>query len=44
MSFDVVEWLESERVEHERRMQQIGCFDNSTKKVTSPKHLVKRNE
>jgi hypothetical protein len=33
MSFDVLEWLESERLEHERRMQQLGCPSKSTEKL-----------
>jgi hypothetical protein len=30
MSFDVVEWLEGERQEHERRMQELGCSRKTT--------------
>jgi hypothetical protein len=30
MSFDVVEWLDGERLEHERRMQELGCPCKST--------------
>jgi len=25
ISLEVLEWLEHERMEHERRMQQLGC-------------------
>jgi hypothetical protein len=37
MDFEVTEWLESERLEHERRMQQIGCPCKSPKKVPEPR-------
>jgi hypothetical protein len=30
MNFDVVEWLEGERLEHDRRMQELGCPYKST--------------
>jgi hypothetical protein len=30
MSFDVAEWLEGERLEHERRMQELGSPCKST--------------
>lgn len=32
MNPDVLEWLESERIEHERRMQELGCHFKSARK------------
>jgi hypothetical protein len=32
MSLDVQEWLEGERIEHERRMLELGFPPNSTEK------------
>ena len=43
MNFDVSEWLESERVEHERRMQQLGCFCDTTEE-TRENRLKNRRE
>jgi hypothetical protein len=37
MSFDVLEWLESERLEHEKRMQGLGCASESREKLTKPR-------
>lgn len=34
MSFDVVEWLESERLEHEKRMQEHGYFLQSREELS----------
>lgn len=31
VDFDVMEWLEGERLEHERRMQELGCGGSSKK-------------
>lgn len=36
MSFDVTEWFESERREHERRMQKLGCLCMTTEKIAEP--------
>lgn len=33
--FEVLEWLESERMEHERRMQELGCSLLSTRKEST---------
>jgi len=33
--FEVLEWLESERMEHERRMQELGCSFFSTRKESA---------
>lgn len=38
MDFDVLEWLEGERLEHERRMQELGCPCKSTEKLTEPRN------
>jgi hypothetical protein len=43
MSFDVAEWLEGERAEHERRMQQLGCFQETTEESRED-HLKSRRE
>lgn len=43
MNFDVSEWLESERVEHERRMQQLGCFCDTIEE-TRQNRLKNRRE
>jgi len=37
MSFDVLEWLESERVEHEKRIQGLGCASESREKLPEPR-------
>jgi hypothetical protein len=37
MSFDVLEWLGSERLEHERRMQKLGCPSKSTENLPEPR-------
>lgn len=36
MSFDVVEWLEGERLEHERRMQELGYSSESKEELAKP--------
>jgi hypothetical protein len=36
MSFDVVEWLEGERLEHERRMQELGYPFKLTEELPEP--------
>jgi len=36
MSFDVVEWLEGERLEHERRMQELGSLCKSAEEPPEP--------
>jgi len=43
MSFDVVEWLEGERQEHEKRMQELGCSYKTTEKPRE-RPLKKRRE
>jgi hypothetical protein len=44
MSFDVAEWLEGERLEHERRMQELGCSCTSTEKLPERPRSRKRKE
>ena len=36
MSLDILEWLESERLEHENRMQELGCAPLSREKLSKP--------
>jgi len=38
MDFDVLEWLEGERLEYERRMQELGCPCRSTEKLPEPRN------
>jgi hypothetical protein len=42
--FDVTEWLEGERLEHEKRMRELGCLPCKTNKEHSGsnKHASKR--
>jgi hypothetical protein len=35
MNFDVVEWLEGERLEHERKMQELGYLAESKEESSS---------
>ncbi|MGD0979536.1 MAG: hypothetical protein ABR962_10405 [Candidatus Bathyarchaeia archaeon] len=37
MSFDILEWLESERLEHEKRMQWLGCASELVEKLPKPR-------
>lgn len=44
MSFDVLEWLEGERLEHEKRMRELGCPYESEEEASEPwgkRHLNK---
>jgi hypothetical protein len=37
MSFDILEWLESERLEHEKRIQGLGCASELREKLPKPR-------
>jgi hypothetical protein len=37
MSFDILEWLESERLEHEKRMQGLGCGSELRERRPEPR-------
>jgi hypothetical protein len=37
MSFDILEWLESESLEHEKRMQGLGYASESREKLPEPR-------
>jgi hypothetical protein len=36
MSLEIVEWLEGERLEHERKMQELGYLCESKEKLSEP--------
>jgi hypothetical protein len=44
MSIDILEWLESERLEHENRMQGLGCGSELREKLPEPRDESKLNK
>ena len=44
MSFDVVEWLDGERLEHERRMQELGYPCESKEEFSKPSERQSRRK